>query len=150
MTDLRTIEVDQFLAHPPERVWRALTDPVLLGRWLMPNDFEPRVGHHFHFDAGPFGQPECEVLAIEEGRLLRISWRNGSLDSTVTWRLVPEGAGTRLLLEHSGFDVEDGFQAAAFGAMGGGWGGGLAQALADLLDSLDLGDLGGGAAWHGA
>src|SRR5580700_10006978 len=137
MSQLRTIKVDQFLAHPPSRVWRALTDPDLLGRWLMPNDFQPRVGHRFTFDAGEFGRPECEVLELEEPHLLCISWRNRSLDTVVTWRLVPEGAGTRMLLEHSGFDVDDGFQSTAFGAMGPGWRGGLAT-LARLLDSLAL------------
>lgn len=136
MSDLRSIEVDQYLAHPPSRVWRALTDPGLLGRWLMPNDFQPRVGHHFTFEAGAFGRAECEVLQIEPERLLRISWRNRSLDTLVTWRLVPEGTGTRMLLEHSGFDFDDEFQRAAFGAMGAGWGGDLAEAIASLLDSL--------------
>ena len=119
MTHMRRIEVDQFLAHPPSRVWLALTDPDLLSRWLMPNDFQPRVGHRFTFDAGDFGRPECEVLELEEPALLRFSWRNGSL-------------------EHSGFDVDDGFQSSAFGAMGSGWRGRLATALARLLDSLAL------------
>jgi uncharacterized protein YndB with AHSA1/START domain len=138
MTYVRTIEVDQFLAHPPSRVWRALTDPDLLGRWLMPNDFQPRVGHRFTFDAGESGRPECEVLELEEERLLRISWKNRSLDTVLTWRLAPEGSGTRMLLEHSGFDVDDNFQSAAFGAMGDGWSVRLAAALGSLLDSLAL------------
>ena len=46
MTD--TIAVDQFLAHPPAKVWHALTDSDLLARWLMPNDFAPTVGHRLH------------------------------------------------------------------------------------------------------
>ena len=45
MTD--AIRTDSFFSSPPQKVWRALTDPELLASWLMPNDFEPRVGHQF-------------------------------------------------------------------------------------------------------
>jgi uncharacterized protein YndB with AHSA1/START domain len=38
-----------FHPHPREQVWAALVDPKALGLWLMPNDFEPRVGHAFTF-----------------------------------------------------------------------------------------------------
>lgn len=51
--DLRTIRADEFIAHPPAKVWRALVDPDLLARWLMPNDFKPVVGHRFTFTAEP-------------------------------------------------------------------------------------------------
>jgi hypothetical protein len=53
---MAAIEVDQFLAQPPERVWHALTDPDLLVRWLMPNDFRPAVGHQFTFRTEPVPQ----------------------------------------------------------------------------------------------
>jgi uncharacterized protein YndB with AHSA1/START domain len=38
------VELEEFLASPPDKVWKALTDPAQLARWLMPNDFEPTVG----------------------------------------------------------------------------------------------------------
>ncbi|WP_309237248.1 SRPBCC domain-containing protein [Actinomadura sp. BRA 177] len=122
-----SIEVDEFLPHPPAKVWRALTDPDLLARWLMPNDFKPAVGHRFTFAAQPIpnigfdGTIECQVLTLDEGRLLRISWAGGGLDTTVTWRLVPEGHGTRLFIEHAGFDMDDPVNAFAFRGMGSGW-----------------------------
>ena len=47
MTDTTSITVDQFLAHPPQRVWQALVDPDLLSAWFMPNDFEPVVCRAF-------------------------------------------------------------------------------------------------------
>ena len=53
MSDSRTIRVDEFLAHPPARVWKALTGPVLLAKWLMPNDFRPVAGHRFTFLTDP-------------------------------------------------------------------------------------------------
>jgi uncharacterized protein YndB with AHSA1/START domain len=126
--DRTSIHVDEYLAHPPARVWRALTDPDLLGRWLMRNDFRPVVGHRFTFTTDPVpgtdfdGVVRCEVLAIEPERLLRISWAGGSdLATTVTWRLVPEGRGTRLFLDHEGFDPDSAAQQFARQIMGGGW-----------------------------
>lgn len=135
MTRGDSIEVDQFLPHPPARVWRALTEPDQLARWLMPNTFEPRVGHTFTFDTGEHGLTHCEVLDLDPERLLRISWRNPPLDTVVTWRLVAEGTGTRLLIEHTGFNSADAWQRAARDAMDEGWNGGILRALQQALDA---------------
>jgi uncharacterized protein YndB with AHSA1/START domain len=141
MTDARTIHVDEFLAHPPARVWRALTDPVLLAKWLMPNDFRAVVGHRFTFltdprpNVGFDGLVHCEVLAVEPERLLRISWRGGTLDTTVTWTLAPEGRGTRLFLEHDGFDPDDPTQQFSRRIMDGGW---RSKVMAAFRAALDL------------
>jgi uncharacterized protein YndB with AHSA1/START domain len=139
VTDPRTVRVDEFLAHPPVRVWWALTDQAALARWLMPNDFRPVIGHSFTFrteprpDADFDGVVHCRVLAVEPERLLRISWRGGRLDTTVTWTLVPEGRGTRLLLEHDGFDPDDPAQQLARRIMGGGWRSGMIAGLRAIL-----------------
>lgn len=143
MNQARTVHVDQFLAHPPARVWRALTDPELLARWLMPNDFQPVPGHRFTFrtdprpEAGFDGVVHCQVLAVEPPRLLRISWRGGRLDTTVTWTLVPEGSGTRLLVEHDGFDPGDPVQQSTRRIMGAGWRSHLMPALEAILARED-------------
>jgi uncharacterized protein YndB with AHSA1/START domain len=81
------------------------------------------------------GVVDCQVLELDPPRLLRISWRGGRLDSTVTWRLEPEGRGTRLFLEHAGFDPGDPEQALARRIMGGGWRSRVLPALARLLDA---------------
>jgi uncharacterized protein YndB with AHSA1/START domain len=136
---MAAIEVDQFLARPPEQVWHALTDPALLARWLMPNDFQPAVGHRFTFRTEPVPQQgfdgivHCQVLDLEPPRLLRLSWRGGVLDTVVSWRLVPEGAGTRLLITHDGFDDTDPAQRLTMGIMGGGWRGHLIKLLTAVL-----------------
>jgi uncharacterized protein YndB with AHSA1/START domain len=92
---------------PPETVWRALTDPTSLAEWLMPNDFQPRVGHRFQFRVerarGWSGVVDCTVLVLEPPRKLSYSWRSGKLDTVVTWTLEPSGTGTRLTLAHTGF-----------------------------------------------
>ncbi|TYB53224.1 SRPBCC domain-containing protein [Nonomuraea sp. PA05] len=125
--DLRAIRLDQFIAHPPAKVWRALTEPDLVARWLMPGDFKAEVGHRFTFTTQPKKQVGfdgivyCEVLRIEPEKLLRISWSDGKVDWTVTWRLEPEGRGTRLFLDHEGFDPGDELQQLSRRIMGGGW-----------------------------
>ena len=131
-----TIRAEQLLAHPPARVWRALTEPELLSRWLMPTTFRAELGARFTFDTGKWGLVEGEVLALEPERLLRISWKNPALDTTVTWRLQPEGEGTRLFLEHDGFDLDQPMQRFAFESMGGGWSGPVAARLAEVVASL--------------
>ncbi len=120
MTDTApaTITVDQFIAAPPARVWRGLTDPDLLARWWVPGDIEATVGHGFHLQMPRWGAIACEVVEVEAERRLVYTF-NGTW--TLTWHLVPEGEGTRLILDHSGFDLDDPEQRAAFNGMGSGW-----------------------------
>lgn len=141
--DLRSIRLDQFLGHPPAKVWRALTEPELVARWLMPNDFSPEVGHRFTFTTTPVKQTGfegivyCQVLELEPEKLLKISWSDGRLaDWTVTWRLEPEGTGTRLFLDHEGFDPDDAMQQMARKIMGGGWRSMHFVAIGKVLDEL--------------
>lgn len=144
MTELKTIEVDQYFPHPPSRVWRALTEPELLERWLMPNDFEARIGHSYTLRTTPVeatgfsGVIDCVVLELVPEHLLRISWNSmGSLESTVSWSLQPEGHGTRMLLQHAGFDPDDPNQLLAFQIMNGGWRSHVLRRLTDVLAGLD-------------
>jgi uncharacterized protein YndB with AHSA1/START domain len=136
-----TIETDAFLPHPPEQVWQALTTRDLLARWLMPNDFEPRVGHRFTFHTDPVpdqgfdGKVHCEVLELAPPERLKISWRSGALDTTVTWQLAKEGTGTRLFLTHTGFDDTDPAQIATQRLLGGGWQGHLLKRLQQALNT---------------
>lgn len=128
-TATKSIVVERTLAHPPEKVWIALTRSDLVAQWLMKNDFEPRVGHRFNFHATPIagmwnGTTDCEVLELDAPRRLAYSWNAsgeeaaGGLRSVVTWTLTPVDGGTHVRMEHSGFRPQDegGRQ-----AMGGGW-----------------------------
>ncbi|HET8851808.1 MAG TPA: SRPBCC domain-containing protein [Ktedonobacteraceae bacterium] len=131
MTSSPTIAIDQFFPYPPARVWQALTDPDLLARWLMPNDFQLKIGHRFTFQGTPMpkvhfsGIVQCEVLAFEIERTLSYSWADHSgendLRSTVTWRLEPEEQGTHLFLEHGGFDPAHPLLQLSYQIMSGGW-----------------------------
>lgn len=134
-TESGSIEVDEFLPHPATRVWEALTNPSELSRWFMSNDFLPEVGHAFTLDTGLWGPTDCTVLEIETRRLLRYSWQNGRLNTIVTWKLVPEGTGTRVLVKHQGFDLSDPTQRQAFEGMAGGWRSAVMRALSQHLGS---------------
>jgi uncharacterized protein YndB with AHSA1/START domain len=113
-----TIHVDQFLPTPPAAVWRALTEPELLARWWAAGDIRPVVGHRFTLDMGGWGQVPCEVLDVDPERRLAFSFTPAW---TLTWRLEPEGTGTRLFLDHSGLDLDDPMGRHAFDTMGPGW-----------------------------
>jgi len=120
-TEPAAIRCDQFIPHPPAAVWRVLTDPGLHARWWAPGDVRPVVGHRFTLDMGQWGHQPCEVLEVDPERLLRYSFAEGSLDSTITWSLHPEGTGTRLVLVHEGFDLDSPMGRTALEGMGRGW-----------------------------
>ena len=139
---LPAIEVDYDLPQPPERVWRTLTEPALLGRWLMENDIKPVVGHTFNFRDRPIpgawdGIVHCTVLAVEPNKLLRYSWVGGTgdnaLDTIVTWTLTAAGTGTRLHLSHTGFTTKNRM---GYDGIGKGWRDHLAKRIADVLAAL--------------
>ena len=112
-----SITVDQFIAQPPDRVWASLTTPELLAAWWVPGDIRPVVGHEFLLEMPGWGAVPCVVLEVDEPTRLVYSFA----DWTLTWQLVAEGTGTRLLLEHAGFDLDDPQQRFAFDQMGPGW-----------------------------
>lgn len=98
----RSIVVERELPHPPERVWRALTQSHLLREWMMDNDFEPEPGSRFSFSA-EWGKIEGQVLEAEPHAVLSYSWGDHDLDTLVTWTLTPTPAGTQLRMEQTGF-----------------------------------------------
>ena len=115
---MSSVELDQFIARPPAAVWRALTEPELHAKWWAAGDIKPVVGHRFTLDMGSrWGQQVCEVLEVEEEKLLRYTFAEGVLDTTITWRLEAEGGGTRLFLVHDGFAPGS----EALIGMGNGW-----------------------------
>jgi uncharacterized protein YndB with AHSA1/START domain len=115
-TETLSVVVERELPYPPEKIWRALTQPHLMEAWLMKTDFTPVVDQRFKFRAD-WGAVDCEVMAVEPNRTLSYSWAAFGLDSIVTWTLTPTGLGTRLRMEQSGFrpDQQQAYQGAAAG-----------------------------------
>lgn len=114
--ETRSVIVEREIAHPPRKVWRALTQPALIEEWLMKTDFMPVGGRSFAF-RGDWGTVNCKVLEVEADRILSYTWEAMGLESVVTWTLTPAGAGTHLRMEQSGFlaGQEQAFQGATYG-----------------------------------
>jgi uncharacterized protein YndB with AHSA1/START domain len=125
-TESISFELD--LDHSPEKVWRALTDPVLLAEWLLPVvDLELEPSATFTFKAPPQpgwdGTVNCRLLEIEAHRKLSYAWVVGDINTVVTFTLTPTASGTHLSLLQSGFkpDQKRNFAGARYGwkMMGG-------------------------------
>ena len=122
--ETRSVVVEREIAHPPEKLWRALTQPHLIEEWLMKNDFAPSVGHRFNLRGDWGGVLDCEVLVVEPNQTLAYSWNFAhadpaySLESVVTFTLTPTAKGTHLRMEQAGFRPD---QKQAFGGAHAGW-----------------------------
>ena len=120
-TESLSFEFD--LPHPPEKVWRALTDPALLAEWLLPViDLKLEPGAPFTLKTQPYpgwdGTVNCRFVEIETHRKLSYTWDVPFLNTVVTFTLTPTGSGTRLSLVQSGFKEE---QKREFGGARYGW-----------------------------
>lgn len=136
--DARSVVIEREFPHPPERLWRALTQPHLIEAWLMKNDFAPEVGHHFHLTGEWGGVLDCEVLALEPYRRLTYSWDFAHEDpaydlrSVVTFTLTSTLVGTHLRMGQAGFRPD---QKQAFGGAQHGW-----RSFLDKLEEVVAGE----------
>jgi uncharacterized protein YndB with AHSA1/START domain len=123
-TGTRSVVVEREVPFPPEKIWRALTQPHLIEEWLMKNDFKPVVGHSFNLRGDWGGVLDCEVLAVEPNKTLSYTWNfvhadaAYNLKSVVTFTLTATSTGTHLRVEQSGFRPD---QAQAYGGARHGW-----------------------------
>lgn len=102
METTRSVVVERDFPYPPEKLWRALTQPHLIAEWLMNNDFAAEAGRRFTLSAD-WGQVDCQVETVEENRALAYRWDTKDLRSIVTWTLAPTVSGTSLRMEQRGF-----------------------------------------------
>jgi uncharacterized protein YndB with AHSA1/START domain len=138
--DTRSFTLEFDLPHPPAKVWRALTEPELLAKWLTSTDMKLAVGQSFTFQMPPAqgwdGVVNCEMKEIELHKRLRYSWGSLGLVTVVTWTLAPTPkGGTLLRLEQSGFPSEKGklpyFEGAKWG-----WQNFAGQRLPEVLGQI--------------
>src|SRR6516165_6423532 len=103
----RSVVIEREFPFPPEKLWRALTEPHLIEEWLMKNDFKPDVGHRFNIRNNP--KPDvnividCQVLAVELHKTLSYTWEAMGFEGVVTFTLTPTSTGTHLRMEQAGF-----------------------------------------------
>jgi uncharacterized protein YndB with AHSA1/START domain len=117
-TETRSVIIEREVPFPPEKLWRALTQPHLIEEWLMKSDFEPVVGHGFNFRAD-WGSVDCKVMTVEPNKTLSYTWAAYGLESVVTWTLTATSTGTHLRMEQSGFLLPD--QKQAYHGARAGW-----------------------------
>ena len=91
-TEARSVIVEREMPCPPEKLWRALTQPHLIEEWLMKNDFKPVVDHRFNF-RGDWGAVDCQVVTVEPNKTLSYTWGAYGLESIVTWTLTATSTG---------------------------------------------------------
>ena len=111
MSEPQSVIVERDFPHPPEKVWRALTQPHLIEEWLMKADFKPVVGHRFDFRVNPRPDVDflihCQILAVEPHKKLSYTWNRdedaSGMPTVVTFTLTPTASGTHLRMEHAGF-----------------------------------------------
>jgi uncharacterized protein YndB with AHSA1/START domain len=115
-TETLSVTVERELPYPPEKIWRALTQPHLIEEWLMKNDFKPVADHRFKLSAD-WGAVDCRVLEVELNKTLSYTWAAYGLESIVMWTLTPTPTGTHLRMEQSGFrpDQQQAYQGAKYG-----------------------------------
>jgi uncharacterized protein YndB with AHSA1/START domain len=117
----RTLVIEKEISHPPQKIWRALTQGALIKEWLMDNDFQPVVGHKFNFRSTPNphwdGIIQSEVLAVEPNQKLSYTWSSMGLVTVVVWTLTATGGGTLVRMEQSGFraDQDQAYEGANYG-----------------------------------
>lgn len=125
--DALSVTVERDIPYPPDRVWRALTQPHLISEWLMKTDFRAEAGAKFSL-SGDWGGVNCEVLEIDEPNTLSYTWdydhedTTYALKSVVTFTLTPSAKGTQLRMEQVGFRPD---QKQAFHGARAGWTGHL-------------------------
>jgi uncharacterized protein YndB with AHSA1/START domain len=115
-TETLSVIVEREIPHPPEKIWRALTQPHLIEEWLMKNDFNPVVDHRFKLSAD-WGAVDCQVLTVEPNKTLSYTWAAFGVETVVRWTLTPMSTGTHLRMEQTGFrpDQPQAFQGAKYG-----------------------------------
>lgn len=108
---MTTIKIIQPIAAPVPVVWDCLTDPSAVRDWFGPHmALDARPGGGFREvwqDGARTVVTSGEVLAFAPQRRLVLSWADADWPTrtTVTLTLTPEGAGTRLVLDHAGWQA---------------------------------------------
>lgn len=110
---------ERILKHPPEKVWRSITEPARIKDWYVRTELEPRVGGHYveHHDHVGMSM-EGEVTRFEPPHAFEHTWwgdkPEGERDAAILWEIHPHEEGSRLVMTYRFPSLEG-----AHGAMAG-------------------------------
>ncbi|WP_414943009.1 SRPBCC family protein [Amycolatopsis sp. cmx-11-32] len=125
------LRLERRLAHSPERVWRAVTEPSELAKWFpaaVTVDLRPGGTIEFTFE-GEKTPTVGKVLEADEPRVFAFSWN----EDVLRWEITPEDEGSRLLFTHTFGRGEPAIARIAAGRTAAGWDSCLVALIA-LLD----------------
>jgi uncharacterized protein YndB with AHSA1/START domain len=113
----RSVRFERHFDATAEEVWDALTNPELLGRWLLTDtaSIEPRVGGAVSLDWGTDGKCSGTVAVFDPPRTLEYSWVEAAGTSIARFELRPDDSGVLLVLHHRELP------ASAHAGVGAGW-----------------------------
>ena len=101
-TEVRSVVVEREMPFPPDKIWRALTQPAShCGMADEERLCGGSVGHSFKL-SGDWGGVDCKVLAVEPNRALSYTWNYAhedaayNLESVVSFTLTPTETGGRI------------------------------------------------------
>jgi uncharacterized protein YndB with AHSA1/START domain len=122
---VKEIKKEIMISAPLATVWKHITEPRKILGWLMPNNFEPKVGRQFSMECKEQGTISCVVKECAPRQKLVYSFHSEvtKVETLVTITLTREGKDTRLTLIHSGWDALPPDQQDIADLFGGGWGG---------------------------
>jgi uncharacterized protein YndB with AHSA1/START domain len=122
---MHEIKKQILISAPAAEVWEHITNPKKIAGWLMPNDFEARVGKEFFMDCKGHEEVSCVVKEIVPLQRLVYSFKSRTtrVETLVTVTLAKEGKSTRVTLVHSGWDALPPDQRGIADTFGDGWGG---------------------------
>lgn len=125
------LRFERLLQHPPQKVWRAITEPDELAQWFPARvETELRVGApmRFAFEDAPLDQsPDGEITELDPPKVFAYRWG----EDVLRWEILPEDGGCRLLFTHALSNAQGGAATAARNAAG--WD----ECLATLTARLD-------------
>ena len=94
------LRFERRLAHPPEKVFRAISDPAELRHWFpaaMETELRAGAPIRFTFEEMDDDAPGGEVLEVDPPKLLVYTWG----DDVLRWEIVPDGDGCRLFFSQT-------------------------------------------------
>jgi uncharacterized protein YndB with AHSA1/START domain len=94
------LRFERRLEHPPEKVWRAITDPAELAHWFPATvETELRVGAPMRFThkGADIDDPGGEIVEVDPPRLFVFHWG----EDVLRWELLPDDGGCRLVFTHT-------------------------------------------------